>query len=410
MTMLLLLACAAQKEPAPGDAPPDDTDVPVSDGDGDGFEDDDCDDADAAVFPGATETLGDDVDADCDGDPDGTGVVGALDTLVGPKHGLAVAANTDDVYLHVQLDRWEGEDGVAQVTVAWTGVWDDRDQTFARHYWTGWPEAVGTPQAVWTAKPDFHVDDARVAWANAYVQDGERNVQGLMLPHATGQARGTRVVSSVDDHFEDVDLLDLGDGTFMVAGCDPVMGELVMMHGTAAEFSDVSVPYDYEYAFGAETCSVAALTGALIVSDPEFAYFDLYSYSDDDGLAYQLSLPGYRGYDLDTLVVDGRQWTADAEGEAGLRLVTPDGEAWWTGADVRELDLAASIGGAVVVALLDANGAPWLVWDDGAAGASLAGTFPHADDIGVTWTPAGDVLVAISEADTVSWARWRLPG
>lgn len=400
--LLLLFACSVEK-PLPTTVDRDEPPV-AADADADGFTtEDDCDDADATVFPGATETIGDDVDADCDGDPD-LGVARTVSIDV-QTSGIALAANDDAVFLDIQFDfLTEGEQDY--FTGQWIGVLDPESDVFWRYHWTAM--AFADPLPTWTARPDLHADDTRLFWANAYVDGAERNLLAMVMPFSTERADGTRILSGNDQAFEDVDLLDQGDGTFTVAGCDPAVGELVLMHGTPAEYINVDVPYDYETAWAAESCSVAALRGALIVSDPAEEVFDLYSYDEDDGLQYVLGWPGYRGYDLDTLVIEGSQWTADAEGPAGLRLVTPDGEVWWEGADVRQVDLAATAAGDVVVAVLDADGAPWLVWGGGATGVSLAATFPHADDIGVAVTPDGEVLVAVDEADTVSWARWRL--
>ena len=66
---------------ADADADADDTGEPIDPaGDGDGVvESEDCDDADASVYPGADEIVGDGIDNDCDGtetcyaDADGDG-------------------------------------------------------------------------------------------------------------------------------------------------------------------------------------------------------------------------------------------------------------------------------------------------------------------------------------------------
>lgn len=62
---LVLTGCP----PAPVQA---DYGVALTDADNDGYysEEDDCDDGDASIHPGATETAGDGVDSDCDGEDD----------------------------------------------------------------------------------------------------------------------------------------------------------------------------------------------------------------------------------------------------------------------------------------------------------------------------------------------------
>jgi hypothetical protein len=68
---LTLTAC-----PGVGPSPEPDYGVPETgvfeDSDGDGFSENegDCDDSDDSIFPGATETEGDGIDSNCDGEDD----------------------------------------------------------------------------------------------------------------------------------------------------------------------------------------------------------------------------------------------------------------------------------------------------------------------------------------------------
>ena len=404
---ILLAACGTDPKPAPTT---DTTPTAVTDdADGDGYPSpDDCDDADSASFPGGLEILGDAADGDCDGDPDRTVATPLADLAASGIWGVDLGADADDVWLLVTADAYASPQGDATKAVYVARYRSNLDD-FKQEFWSGYLR--GEPPA-WTAGADFYVDDDVLVWAAPYVDGGERNVSVEVLPNGTVDDQGMRILAYVDSAFADVDLLALDDGTFLIAGCDPAEGELVVMHGTAAQFTAVDAAYGYAFAVPASTCAVGALAGAMVVADPDGSTFDLYTWSDEAGLAYSVGIPGHTGFDLDTLQVDGQVLQAVAEGLSGLRLTTPAGESWWAGASVYEVDLIAAEGADLVSAVLDRDGAPWLVW--GAAGGELRGvwlgaTLPVGHDIAATWTPEGDLVVAVANDEAVTWARFGLP-
>ncbi len=403
--LLLLTACRAEGRPAASDTDTPATPTGDGDADGDGYSvPEDCDDADPLAFPGGLERLGDTADGDCDGDPDRT--VGTLVANLDASgiRSVNLGADADDIWLHVVADAYQGPQGATTraVYIGEYGVGDD----FRVDYWSGYLR--GEP-AAWTAGADFYVDDDVLVWAVAYIDGDERSVSVQVLPNGTTDEEGMRILAQVPSGFADVDLLALEDGSFMVAGCDPTLGELVVMHGTPAEFVAVDGAYGYAFAVPATTCAVGALSGAMVVADPQAGFFDLYTWSDEEGLAYSLGLPDHTGFDLDTLQLEGQLYQGIAEGLSGLRLTTPEGESWWAGSPAYQVDLVGEGSDPLVAAVLDADGAPWLVW--GRAGGALSGaylgaTLPAGDDIAVSWTPDGDLMVAVSTDDTVTWARF----
>lgn len=403
MTLLLLLACVApvagKRETVGDTAEP--TEPPDTDGDADadGFvTPEDCDDADPMAFPGALELLGDRVDSDCDGGADTT-LVNRVDELdAAGVLGLDLVANATDVYLVAVAEM------VASVA---NGVWIGRlkEAGFKKYYANN-----RAPHEQWTAGVDAAATEDLLLFTTAFTSDTERNLLTLVMDLGSRRVEGELIYSRVVSEFADVDLLAQDDGTFVSTGCDPVDGEVVLMQGTPEEISAIEADFDSEYTYIVDDCSVAGLVGAVVVADPPQGAFDVYGYSAENGLTFQFSLFGYFGFDLETILWNGQMHTADAEGAAGLRVVTPAGEEWVTGADVQEVDFAISDDGTLVVGFVDALGVPWVAFGPGGAveAVSLAAWAPAADDISVVFTPEGDLLLAVREGDDVYWGRWGL--
>ncbi|MFN7144873.1 MAG: MopE-related protein, partial [Myxococcota bacterium] len=367
----------------------------------------DCDDTDAAVNTGGAETLDDGVDGDCDGAENAPrfttletfGSTGTQGPRVGEMSGYVIVTWLADGM------RYGGTPLTSAAGLQFLATADLRAGSAFDSWWE-WGSGYTFDDGV-----DFWADDEHWVWAYGLRYGGTRYLVGDSFAVATEVFGNTVVSRSTSQTYDDVELVEDTDGSLHVVGCDSGGGYLGWLHGDPAELTNArAVGFDRASVLS-DTCGVFPPYTALVASFRSARTLGFYTYSDTSGLGSAGTDSPYNAYDVETLLKDGAEVYALAEGTSRTYVEktvgsTVRGESFGP-ADARQVDVAMDALGRLYVLIANGGSEAWLYWGEpassgsGFSGVELDTTLGTVDDVDVHVTTGNDVVIAVRGGDDI---------
>jgi hypothetical protein len=428
-----------------GDASITDGEVFYTDGDGDGFgdaaaavqsceprsglvaDDSDCDDSDPLVFPGAPETLGDALDANCDGDPDAV-AFSAVDTRAGVEvQGPRLAVNSTRVYLGWAAE-WMDLGSVVQDAVA-VGIYD------LAAPWEGevdfWSRDARSELGS-LGGFDLVADDSMFAVARSFTDADSRSIQ-LEGVDATALTFGSHVSSrDIVAPFDDLQLSLSAQGKLSVVGCGldgagvhgVQVSSMGLVAGSASPSFDASSNEAYD---DHDTCEYDPVALDIYMGDSAEKQLDYYGFDTVRGelSSFASATVPWDIQDTEINVVNGWLVAAISDLIGGDYLyldIQPDTGSTvipyvWQELDhaIEQVDVSATTDGITIACGADRAGDAWLLWADLEVDEYLSRVqlepelSSRIEDCAITVTADGLVVVALRATDELALGVARMP-
>jgi hypothetical protein len=358
----------------------------------------DCDDTDATVRPAGHEALYDAVDSDCSGDVDGPRFT-ALDTFGSTgTQGPRLAEITGYVLVTWLGDgmRYAGTPLTSAAGLHSLATSDLRSGPAMDTYWE-WGSGYTFDTGL-----DFWASDDHWVWAYGVRAGGTRYLVGDSYVVAAGAFGNTVLSRATSQTYDDVELVADTDDSLHIVGCDAGGGYLGWLHGSPAELH-LGAAVGWEQAnVLSDTCGALLPSDLLLASSRSAGTLGAYAYSDATGLSYSGMFSGWNAYDLETLLQDGAEIAAAAEGADGVFVEKAPDTSTLPAADARQVDVAMDSTGRLHVVVADAGTTAWLYWGEPATGFSrveLATGLAAVDDVAVHVATGDEVVIAVRGGD-----------
>ena len=423
------------------------------DADGDGFQSDafggeDCLDNNASAYPGAEDTWYDGVDADCAGDDDydadgdgwaswryggqdcddddpdtntqpetlGDEIDGDCDTRADTFHFNEVDTHDASGLIGPRLDinsfelaiAWAAEeiiDGPATsyepVAVSALDPMDPRDGVLY-DYWIGYDYEMG----VMDPQMDFSAADGYWTWVSSFTDDAHRKLEINVVP-PMGLVGSIAMTGSDAGDWGDMQLYMDESGDYAMVACSDDNGEVWLsagdrdgiLDGEPSQYTTVQASgYDFD------VCEYHQDQSHFLLASSRQGTLTEATLSGDT-LALGEPDAGWTVLDMESSHHNGHGALAISDPDRGLYLVLDGIAAVHATTDTLvELDVSTSSKGVVYLCGVADSGRTWLLYGDHDSGLTEVTLFPDVgeatvEDCGVMVTPGNVVVLAVRGGD-----------
>ncbi|HND31528.1 MAG TPA: hypothetical protein PLA94_16110, partial [Myxococcota bacterium] len=259
----------------------------------------------------------------------------------------------------------------------------------------------------WNQGIDYHSDDSYEVFGYGITTAGGMR---LAVAHSWEVGGGGSTYShstNTIQNFEDVELIDGGDGNLELVACDEGGGTLVWMRGSPATWYGGTTTREEEL-LNAKSGACSTIPSTAKVYTAENGALQSYS-SSGSNLTASGNQSGWTANDIESSENGHSLWVV-ADGAAGI-YVALDGQTDRLAAtDATRVDASVDSQGRLYVVAVD-NGVPVLWW--GSPGAMVQATLDpqlaSVEDVAVLATSNNDALIAIRGGVTIVYGWAKLP-